>query len=415
MLQRFGGEFIMIASRTSDQTVKASQGRIKGRTTQVDWILAMMTAILLVFGIMMVFSTTFDLSYNWHGSRFVMLNKHLWHLLFGIASLVCCALLDYRNLRIPIVAIGMGMATITVLVLVLIIGTDRGLVAGSYQPSELAKLVTILYLAVWMSSKQDKLKDFWNGIAPFAILVGIVATLIILQPDISAAATVIVIAVLMLFLAGAAIVHLAGALLIALSVGYLVINFYPTGQQRIAEYLAGLRDITEGSWHVRQAIVAFVDGGIFGVGLGKSAGKFSYLPVPHTDSVFAVIGEELGLIGSLIVVVLFVGLCWRGVLIAVRVQDSFGKLLAGGLTGWIAMEVIVNIGVILGVLPFAGNALPLISYGGSSLVVTLTGIGILMSISRYDLEIRPDRESRAIIDLRWWNRRARLPSNGSRR
>ncbi|MDP6770356.1 MAG: FtsW/RodA/SpoVE family cell cycle protein, partial [Anaerolineales bacterium] len=295
------------------------------------------------------------------------------------------------------------------------IGTDRGLVAGSYQPSELAKLVTILYLAVWMSSKQDKLKDFWNGIAPFAILVGIVATLIILQPDISAAATVIVIAVLMLFLAGAAIVHLAGALLIALSVGYLVINFYSTGQQRIAEYLAGLRDITEGSWHVRQAIVAFVDGGIFGVGLGKSAGKFSYLPVPHTDSVFAVIGEELGLIGSLIVVVLFVGLCWRGVLIAVRVQDSFGKLLAGGLTGWIAMEVIVNIGVILGVLPFAGNALPLISYGGSSLVVTLTGIGILMSISRYDLEIRPDRESRAIIDLRWWNRRARLPSNGSRR
>ena len=138
--------------------------------------------------------------------------------------------------------------------------------------------------------------------------------------------------------------------------------------------MAGLRDITEGSWHVRQAIVAFVDGGIFGVGLGKSAGKFSYLPVPHTDSVFAVIGEELGLIGSLIVVVLFVVLCWRGVLIAVRVQDSFGKLLAGGLTGWIAIEVIVNIGVILGVLPFAGNALPLISYGGSSLVLSLIHI-----------------------------------------
>ncbi len=405
----------MTTKETINKAVKYSQGRINGRPTQVDWILAMMTGILLVFGIMMVFSTTFDLSYHWHGSRFVMLVNHLWHLSVGVMALVLCALLDYRKLRLPIVAVCMLLVTIVALILVLFVGIDRGLVAGSYQPSELAKLVMVIYLAVWMSSKQDQLNDFWYGMAPFAVVVGFIAGLIILQPDISAAATILVIAVLMFFLAGAAIVQLGGALLIASLVGYLVISFNSTGQQRIAEYVAGLRDITEGSWHVRQAIVAFVDGGMFGVGLGKSAGKFSYLPVPHTDSIFAVVGEELGLIGSLIVVVLFVVLCWRGILISVRVQDPFGKLLAGGLTGWIALEVIVNIGVILGVLPFAGNALPLVSYGGSSLVVTLTGIGILMSVSRYDLEVRPDRESGAIIDLRWWNRRARLPSNGSRR
>ena len=414
MLQGPGIKSFMTTKETINPALKTSQGRINGRPTQVDWILAMMTGTLVLFGIMMVFSTTFDLSYYWYGSRFVMLVKHLWHLSVGLIALVLCALVDYRKLRLPIVAVCMLIATIFILILVLFIGIDRGLVAGSYQPSELAKLVTVIYLAVWMSSKQDQLKDFWYGMAPFAVVVGIIAGLIILQPDISAAATILVIAVLMFFLAGAAIVQLGGALLIASLVGYLVITINTTGQQRIAEYVAGLRDITEGSWHVRQAIVGFVDGGIFGVGLGKSAGKFSYLPVPHTDSIFAVVGEELGLIGSLIVVVLFVVLCWRGILIAVRVQDPFGKLLAGGLTGWIALEAIVNIGVILGVLPFAGNALPLVSYGGSSLVVTLIGIGILLSISRHDLEVRPDRESRAIIDLRWWNRRARLPSNSSR-
>lgn len=414
MLQGPGIKSFMTTKETINPTLKTSQGKINGRPTQVDWILAMMTGILLLFGIMMVFSTTFDLSYYWYGSRFVMLVKHLWHLSVGLIALVLCTLVDYRKLRLPIVAVCMLIATIFILILVLFIGVDRGLVSGSYQPSELAKLVTVIYLAVWMSSKQDQLKDFWYGMAPFAVVVGIIAGLIILQPDISAAATILVIAVLMFFLAGAAIMQLGGALLIASLVGYLVITINTTGQQRIAEYVAGLRDITEGSWHVRQAIVGFVDGGIFGVGLGKSAGKFSYLPVPHTDSIFAVVGEELGLIGSLIVVVLFVVLCWRGILIAVRVQDPFGKLLAGGLTGWIALEVIVNIGVILGVLPFAGNALPLVSYGGSSLVVILIGIGILLSVSRHDLEARPDRESRAIIDLRWWNRRARLPSNSSR-
>tara|TARA_Y100001934_G_scaffold229676_1_gene276857 strand:- start:289 stop:1506 length:1218 start_codon:yes stop_codon:yes gene_type:complete len=405
----------MNKTNISNQFDNILQGRIKGRSTQVDWILAMMTAILLVFGIMMVFSTTFDLAYNWYGSRFVMLTKHFWHLVVGLLSLVLCAILDYRKLRLPVVSLGVGITTVVVLILVLFIGTDRGLVAGSYQPSELAKLVTILYFAVWMSSKQDKLTDFWYGMAPFAVLVGFIAGLIVLQPDISAAATVVIISVLMFFLAGAAIIHLGGALIIASFVGYLVISFSSTGQQRISEYIAGLKDITEGSWHVRQAIVAFVDGGMFGVGLGKSAGKFSYLPVPHTDSIFAVVGEELGLMGSLLLVVFYVVLCWRGILISVRVDDPFGKLLAGGLTGWIAIEVIVNIGVILGVLPFAGNALPLVSYGGSSLVVTLTAIGILLSISRYDLEVRPIRENRAIIDLRWWNRRARLPSNGYRK
>jgi cell division protein FtsW len=344
-----------------------------------------------------------------------MFVKHMWHMAAGMAALAFYARLDYQKMRISVVAVGMLLITLIVLVLVLVFGIDRGLRAGSYQPSELAKLVIIIYLAVWLASKKETLRDFWHGMAPFAVVVGLVAGLIVLQPDISAAATVLVIGGLMFFLAGADMLQLGGALVIAALAGRIVIQFYATGQQRIEEYIAGLRDITEGSWHVLQATVAFVDGGIFGVGLGAGNGKFAYLPVPHTDSVFAVVGEELGLVGSLALVALFVMLSWRGMRIAAHADDTFGQLLAGGLTGWIALEVLINVGVILGVLPFAGNALPLISYGGSSLVVMLAAIGILLSVSRHDPDDRPDREKRANIDLRRWNRRARLSGTGGRR
>ena len=394
---------------------QAANVRMTASPAYLDWPLLLVTGALLIFGMMMVYSTTFDLSYYWHDNRSTMFVKHLWHMVVGLAALAFCARLDYQKLRISAVAVGMLLGTLIVLVLVLFFGIDRGLRAGSYQPSELAKLVIVVYSAVWLASKKETLRDFWRGMAPFAMVVGLVAGLIVLQPDISAAATILVIGALMFFLAGADLLQLGGASVIAALVGTVVIQFYATGQQRITEYVAGLRDITEGSWHVLQATVAFVDGGIFGVGLGAGNGKFAYLRVPHTDSVFAVVGEELGLVGSLLMVGLFVVLCWRGVRIAARSQDTFGQLLAGGLTGWIALEVLVNVGVILGVLPFAGNALPLISYGGSSLVVTLAAIGIMISISRIDPNSRPDREQRANIDLRRWNRRARLSGASGRR
>ncbi len=393
----------------------AANARMTASPPHVDWPLLLVTGALLIFGMMMVYSTTFDLSYYWYDNRSTMFVKHMWHMAAGMAALAFCVRLDYQKMRISVVAVGMLLITLIVLVLVLVFGIDRGLRAGSYQPSELAKLVIIIYLAVWLASKKEALKDFWHGMAPFAVVVGLVAGLIVLQPDISAAATVLVIGGLMFFLAGADMLQLGGALVIAALAGRIVIQFYATGQQRIEEYIAGLRDITEGSWHVLQATVAFVDGGIFGVGLGAGNGKFAYLPVPHTDSVFAVVGEELGLVGSLALVALFVMLSWRGMRIAAHADDTFGQLLAGGLTGWIALEVLINVGVILGVLPFAGNALPLISYGGSSLVVMLAAIGILLSVSRHDPDDRPDREKRANIDLRRWNRRARLSGTGGRR
>ncbi|MDB4209281.1 FtsW/RodA/SpoVE family cell cycle protein, partial [Amylibacter sp.] len=233
--------------------IQVTSVRMTASPAHLDWPLLLVTGALLIFGMMMVYSTTFDLSYYWYDNRSTMFVKHLWHVMVGLAALAFCARLDYQKLRISVVAVGMLLLTLIVLVLVLIFGIDRGLLAGSYQPSELAKLVIVVYLAVWLASKKDTLRDFWHGMAPFAMVVGLVAGLIVAQPDISAAATVLVIGALMFFLAGADLLQLGGASAIAALAGSVVIQFYATGQQRIAEYIAGLQDITEGSWHVLQA------------------------------------------------------------------------------------------------------------------------------------------------------------------
>jgi cell division protein FtsW len=182
-----------------------------------------------------------------------------------------------------------------------------------------------------------------------------------------------------------------------------------TARDRIAEYLAGLTNIEKTSWHVQQAIIAFINGGVFGRGLGESYQKFEALPTPHTDSVFAVVGEELGLIGCVFLIALFVALIWRGTKIAASAKDGLGAILAAGITTWIAVEVIINIGVMVAALPFAGNALPLISYGGSSLVVTLAGVGVLLSISRHNPDETIQRKTRASFDYSRRDRRPRVP------
>jgi cell division protein FtsW len=223
------------------------------------------------------------------------------------------------------------------------------------------------------------------GMAPFAVIVGIVVTLILLQPDLSAAGTVLVIATLMFFIAGAdlfqmGLVSLVGATTV-LALMQLPISIAVTGRQRLADYLSGLQDLTQASWHVKQAAIAFVNGGLFGRGLGESHQKFGFLPTPHTDSIFAIIGEELGLVGCALVIALFAVLVWRGFHIAAQARDPLGATLAAGITCWLTFEALVNVAVMVGAFPFAGNALPFISYGGSNLVVTLTAVGILLSIS----------------------------------
>jgi cell division protein FtsW len=275
----------------------------------------------------------------------------------------------------------------------------------------MAKLMTIIYLSVWLFSKRDDLKDIHLGLIPLASIIGILGGLIILQPDLSAVITIFILGGLMFFLAGGDLRQITLLVVVAALVGFVIVQINPTGSDRLANFLPGLKDPTLAPYHVQRSLGAFVNGGWFGVGIGNSQTKLTGLPFPPTDSIFAVIGEETGVFGSILMVGLYVLFLWRGLEIARRAPDGLGSLLAAGLTLWVALEALINMAVMVNLLPFAGNALPMISAGGSNLVVTLSAVGILMNISRLSVKNKEQEEHTfsAVIDLRRGDRRRGVP------
>jgi cell division protein FtsW len=272
------------------------------------------------------------------------------------------------------------------LILLLIVGKERlGSVrfffGGSVQPSELCKLIIIIYVADWLSSKGERLRVVTYGLVPFAILIGVVAGLIVMQPDFSTAILIVVTAIAMFFVAGADILQLVIGFLVGGGTFAFLIRRSPHALERIQAYLASLFG-GEVNYHVQQNLSALRAGELFGVGLGNGDFKLGILPLAHNDSIFAVLGEELGLIGCLLVVGLFAALAYRGFQIALEAADDFGTVLATGLTCWLIFQALINVAVTTNTLPFTGIPLPFISYGGSSLAVSMTGIGLLLGISR---------------------------------
>lgn len=354
-----------------------------------DLPLLVTVGALLLFGLMMVYSATFDWSYvDYENPAAIFLRQVQWAVI-GLGCMLVAARVPYRFWRVA--AVPLMALTIVALVLLLILGATvfnakRSFFGGSVQPSELAKFVTIIYLSVWLASKGERIRAMSYGMVPFGIIVGGVAGLILLQPDLSATVTIVIIATFLFFIAGADLLQMGVVALVGSATVWTVmqlpVSVAETGRQRLADYLTGLQDVTQASWHVQQAAVAFVNGGLFGRGLGASHQKFGFLPTPHTDSIFAIVGEELGLAGCLVVVALFVILIWRGFKIASQARDPLGATLAAGIVCWVAFEALVNVAVMVGAMPFAGNALPFISYGGSNLVVTLTAMGVLLNISQ---------------------------------
>jgi len=382
----------------------------------VDVPLLLTVVALAVFGLVMLFSASWDFSLGAYGSPMHMFNRQLLWLALGVAIAFGLSLFDYHHWRRLIVP-AMGL-TVLLLVGVLVMSeirfnAKRALIAGSVQPSELAKLVTILYLSVWLYAKRQFLQDISLGLVPLGVILGVVGGLIYQQPDLSAAATVFLMGGLLFFLAGGDLRQIAVLLVAALVVGWIVVKISATGQQRIDDFLIGIKDPTQASYHVRRSFESIVNGGWFGVGIGNGRSKLTGLPVPPTDSIFAVIAEELGLFGSVILIGLYASLVWRGLVIARRAPDMLGTILASGLVIWIGLEALINMAVMVGLLPFAGNALPFISAGGSNLVSSLSALGILMNISRQrsaGIPVEDEwRSNGAVVDLRGWNRRRRVP------
>jgi len=377
-----------------------------------DMPLLVVVVALTIFGLIMLYSSSWDFSLGAYGDATYMFNRQLMWLGLGLVIAIILAFFDYHHWRKLVVPI-MGV-TIILLVAVLMtqgirFGAKRAILGGSVQPSELAKLVSILYLSVWLYAKREHLQDIFLGLFPLGVILGVVGGLIYQQPDLSAAATVLILGGLLFFLAGGDLKQIGILLVIAVLAAWAVASISPTGQQRVTDFVAGIKDPLQASYHVRRSFEAVVNGGWFGMGLGQSQSKLTGLPVPPTDSVFAVVVEELGLFGSVILIGLYGFLIWRGLVVARRAPDMLGTLLASGLAMWVAFEALVNMAVMVGLLPFAGNALPFISAGGSNLVATFAALGILFNISRQTGEgtISDDewRSYSAVINLRWGNGR----------
>jgi cell division protein FtsW len=370
---------------------------------------------LVIFGILMVYSASYDYSFWKYGDSTTMFKRQLIFLAIGLICMVALIFIDYHFLRrVAVLLIG---GTIFLLVCVFIVnevlnGASRTLYRGSIQPSELAKLVTIIYLSVWLFARRKQLSNIQFGLIPMAVILGILGGLIVSQPDLSAMVMIFILGGVMFFLAGGELRQIGILLIIAILVGWLIVQISPTASVRIQDYLAGLKDPTKGSDHVLWSFESFVKGGWLGVGIGKAETKLIGLPVPPTDSIYAVVGEETGVFGAIGLVFLYGMLLWRSLTIARRAPDELGSLLAAGLGIWITMEAFINMAVMVNLLPFAGNALPFISSGGSSLIVSLAAIGIMLNISR--LSTRKKEENGklfdAVVDLRRWNRRWRVSS-----
>jgi cell division protein FtsW len=384
----------------------------------LDTPLLIIVLCLSIIGLLSIYSASWSHSLRVGLPAAYFLTNQIKWLVIGSIIVIALSLVDYKLLLHKELLLLMMGITVFMLIAVMFVtddpsGLNRGLFRGSVQPSELAKLSIIIYLAAWLSSRQDQLSNIAFGLIPVGIIVGFIGGLIAIQPDVSASITVFALGGLLFFLSGGDIRHILIMLLLIVLVGSAVI-LISNRAERILTFNPDLQNVNDVSYHIQRSLEAVIRGGWFGVGIGKSTTKSTGLPVPWTDSIFAVIVEETGIFGGIVIIGLFLLLLWRGIVIAQRAPDIFGKLLAGGVTFWIVIEAFINIGVLVNLIPFAGNALPFISSGGSSLVTTLIGVGLLMSVAHSSSEIK-NNENRnsnaAVIDLRWRNRRRDLSRN----
>ncbi len=385
-----------------------------------DYLLIITIAALLIIGLMMIYSATFALGFQLYDQPTYYFIRQLLWMGVGLLVMIIFARVEYHTWR----RFSILLMTFTLLLLgvVLLVGQERfggqrWLLNGSIQPSEFSKLVIIIYIADWLSSKGEQIRKVSYGLIPFAILLGLITGLIVLQRSLSTAVLIALTAIAMFFIAGGNLWQIiVGGILGGGTIAFL------TAQSayrltRVATFLDPLNaDPLDSGYQIRQILIALGSGGLMGLGLGASRQKFGYIPASHTDGIFAILGEELGLIGSLAVLGLFAFLAYRGFRVAMLAPDSFGRVLAAGITCSLIFQTLVNVGVVTASIPFTGVTLPFISFGGSSLVVTMASAGLLLAVSRRTMPEDPqEKEERREADhLRRRNRGPRLSGPGRR-
>lgn len=361
----------------------------KSRLAPDHWLLGSVL-ILLVIGLVMVYSAGSVLAFHDYGDSYYFLKRQLLFAVLGVVSMVFMMNLDYRILK-KYAKIGLILCfALLVIVLIPGIGVVRGgarswlgISSFGIQPSEFMKLGMILFLSYWLSKQDYNITDFTKGLLPPLGIIGLAFGLIMLQPDLGTGTVMFGASLLIVFSAGARIRHLAGLAAVG-AIGFVgLILAAPYRLQRITAFLDPWSDPLGAGYQIIQSLYAIGPGGLAGLGLGMSRQKYSYVPEPQTDFIFSILAEETGFIGGLLVLLLFLILVWRGMRVAMTVDDTFGSLLAVGIVGMVGVQVVINIGVVIGLMPVTGITLPLISYGGSSLTLMLTALGILLNLSRY--------------------------------
>lgn len=363
------------------------------RNGSIDKVLMADILALLAFGLIMISSVSVVISYNNFGNNYYyLIHQILYGAVPGIILMLVLKDVDYIKYRkyshlclfiaIMLLAVvfipGIGFEAK---------GASRWIVLGdfSFQPSEFAKLAFIIYFANWLSIKEKELKSFEKGFLPFIAIVSMVSIPLILQPDIGTMIVLIAISVPMFYIAGANIRHIPLMIVGGVVAIFSLIKLAPYRIDRLMVFLHPELDPKGVGYQINQALLALGSGGVFGLGYGHSRQKFNYLPEPMGDSIFAVIGEELGLLGLVVLLALFVLFAKRGFEIARKSPDSFSRFVAVGITSWITFQAVINIAAITSLAPLTGIPLPMISYGGSSLVVVLASMGILLNISKHSV------------------------------
>ncbi len=356
---------------------------------QPDPVLLGIAGLLTAIGIIMVFSASSAVAYTqFHDSAYYLKRELVWAAI-GIGLLVFALRIDYAKLR-PAAPWIYGVAVVLLAAVLLPhVGTIEGgarrwisLRYLTFEPSEFAKLALLLFLAALLSARSDGARSFTAVGFRVVLYVGICFGLVMMEPDLGTASIFVLIAFVMLYAGGARLSQLAIEAAIALPALLLFIYGSPYRRDRFLAFLHPFKDPLRSGYHIIQSLYALGSGGLFGLGLGQSRQKFGYLPAQHTDFIFSIIGEELGFIGAIAVLALFLAFAYRGIRIAMKAEDRFGFYLAIGITASIALQAFINVGVVTSSWPVTGVPLPFISYGGTSLAVTLFAVGLLGSISR---------------------------------
>jgi len=351
--------------------------------------IAVIVTFLMSVGITMIYSSSGIYALGQLGDKTYFVNRHLLFLCVGLLTSFAIMAFDYRELRGIVKPLMISIIIMLILVLIPGIGKSHfgarrwfQIGAFSFQPSEFAKLAILVYVADFLARKQNKVKDFFEGFLPLIIVMGVFCLLIIKQPDFGNSVLIAAIVLIVMYAAGAQIFHIGILVLLASPAVIMLIVMVPWRMRRIMAFLNPTADTQGVGFQLAQSQIALGSGGFFGVGLGKSVQKLFYLPAAHTDFIFSIIGEELGLLGTTAVVLLFAAFIWQGARIAKRITDPFGHYLAFGIIVMIGLQAVINIGVSIGAFPTKGLPLPFISYGGSALIFNMMAVALLLNISR---------------------------------